>query len=206
MEPRQRQSSRNEMSYRVIPQEVLEQLKVHLESSPAHIRRMVVLLIECGMRVNEVCALPFDCLEQRSGLLRIGSLKLREERIIPLSPSTVLVVQEQQQALLQEQHGAMDLLFRDSKGQAISPRTLLSMLNRLAIEKAIRDATGTVWRFRALQVRDTLASRMVQQNIPFYVLQQYFGSRSMMPSSVATLMHGHITPDILLRFLRQTTD
>jgi len=125
------------------------------------------------MRGNEVCALPCDCLEQRSGLLRIDSLQLGEERTIPLSPSTALVVQEQQQALLQEQHGAMDLLFRDSKGQAISPRTLLSLLNRLAIKKDIRDATGTVWRFRALQFRDTLALRMVQQNIPFYVLQQY---------------------------------
>lgn len=195
---RQIQTSRIEVSHRVIPSEVLAQMREHLDSLPIHIRRMVVLLIECGMRVNEVCALPFDSLEQRSGLLRIGSLKLGEERIIPLSPSTALVVQEQ--------HGAIDLLFRDSKGQAISPRTLLSMLNRLAIEKDIRDATGTIWRFRALQFRDTLALRMVQQNIPFYVLQQYFGSRSMMPSSVVTLMHGHIATDIHLRYLRQTTD
>jgi integrase len=206
MELRQRQTSHREMSHRVIPSEVLAQMREHLDSLPIHIRRMVVLLIECGMRVNEVCALPFACLEQRSGLLRTGSLKLGEERIIPLSPSTALVVQAQQQVLLQEQHGAIDLLFRDSKGQAISPRTLLSMLNRLAIEKDIRDATGTVWRFRALQFRNTLALRMVQQNIPFYVLQQYFGSRSMMPSSVVTLMHGHIATDIHLRYPRQTTD
>ena len=206
MELRQRQTSHSEMSHRVLPQEVLAQLRARLDSLPIHIRRMVVVLIECGMRVNEVCALPFDCLEQRSGLLRIGSLKLGEERTIPLSPSTALVVQEQQQALLQEQHGAMDLLFRDSKGQAISPRTLLSMLNRLAIEKDIRDATGNVWRFRALQFRDTLALRMVQQNIPFNVLQQYFGSGFVMPSSVVTLMLGHIATDIHLRYLRQTTD
>ena len=62
MELRRRQTSHSEMSHRVIPQEVLAQLKAHLDSFPAPIQRMVIILVESGMRVNEVCSLPFDCL------------------------------------------------------------------------------------------------------------------------------------------------
>jgi hypothetical protein len=45
---RQRQTSRSEMSHGGIPQEVIEQVKAHLDSLPTHIRSMVVLLIQCG--------------------------------------------------------------------------------------------------------------------------------------------------------------
>jgi len=156
------------------------------------------------MRVSEVCSLPIDCLEQGSGLLRLGPLKTGKERTIPLSPSTALVVQEQRHALTQEQHGAMDLLFCDSTGQAISPHTLLSSLNRLAIEKDIRDATGNVWRFYSLQFRATLAAQMIRQHFPISLIQRYFGSGFMeAPSSLALLL-GHTTSSMNLRYLHLT--
>src|SRR5260370_9952194 len=47
---------------RVIPPEVLEQLKAYLGVLPIHIRVIVILLLECGLRVSELCALPLDCL------------------------------------------------------------------------------------------------------------------------------------------------
>ncbi len=87
MELRQKQTSRSEMSHRVIPQEVLEQLRAHQDSFPAHIQRMVIILLESGMRLNEVCSLPFDCLlrdEAGNWFLRYPQLKTQQEHTLPL--------------------------------------------------------------------------------------------------------------------------
>jgi hypothetical protein len=81
MELRQRQTSHSEMSHHVIPHEVLEQLKSHLDSFPAHIQRMVITLVESEMRVNEVCSLPIDCLlqgEAGNWFLRYPQLKTQQ--------------------------------------------------------------------------------------------------------------------------------
>jgi integrase/recombinase XerD len=105
---RQRQTSRREMSHRVIPQEVLKQLKAYLESFPAHFQGMVIILVESGMRVKEVCSLPFDCLlqdEAGNWFLRYPQLKTQQEHTIPLLYRAAAVIREQQQAVtIYEQH------------------------------------------------------------------------------------------------------
>ncbi len=97
-----------------IPQEVLMQLIAHLDSLPGHIKRMVVLLLLSGIPVNKLCSLPVDCLVRDSygiWLLRFDTLKRPVEHTIPLSPIAIAMIQEQQQALQQDQHGVTDLLF-----------------------------------------------------------------------------------------------
>lgn len=64
MELQREQSSFPQNFFRFIPEEVLNQLYFHLDTLPAHISRMVDLLVESDMRVKELCTLPFDCLLQ----------------------------------------------------------------------------------------------------------------------------------------------
>ena len=157
----------------LIPREVYAQLITHLDSLPAHIKRMVVLLILSGIPVNRLCSLTFDSLirdDYGIWLLRFDNLKRQIKHTIPLSPVAVAMIQEQQQSLNQDQHEVTDLLFLNAKGQAISPKTFMAQLNRLAIKKDIRDATGQVWRFQAHQFRFTFVAQMIKDKVSFDVI------------------------------------
>src|SRR5258708_5430990 len=47
---------------REIPEEILAQIREHLETLDTMMLRMVTILLECGLRISELCTLPFDCL------------------------------------------------------------------------------------------------------------------------------------------------
>jgi integrase len=182
MELRKRQTSHSEMSHRGIPQEVLAQLKAHLDSFPANIQRMVIILVESGMCVNEVCSLPFDCLlrdEAGNWFLRYPQLKTQQEHTIPLLYRAAAVIREQQQAVRDEQDSVTRFLFPNSKGGAFSQRIIINKLNRLACERDIRDATGTVWRFQARQFRYTVIARMINDGVPLHFIQYYWNMQTL---------------------------
>src|SRR6266571_9157168 len=107
-----------------IPQEVVAQLLTHLDSLPAHVKRMVILLLLTGIRVNKLCSLPFDCLiRHETGIwfLGVDNLKTHVEYTIPLSSIAEKIILEQQQALKQDQQGASDLLFlKDRKSTRLN--------------------------------------------------------------------------------------
>src|SRR5437667_2957000 len=71
---------------REIPEEVLEQLRDHLNTLPTSFLRMVTILLECGMRINELLALPLDCLihdDRHDWYLRFYQSKSYKEQVIP---------------------------------------------------------------------------------------------------------------------------
>ena len=110
---------------RFIPQEVLNQLNHHLDFLPAQIRRMVILLQECGMHLNELCSLSFDCLYRDAGgnwFLRYERLKRKEECKIPVSNEVAAIIIEQQKALQNKQSEVPNFLFRNSKGNRFRSR------------------------------------------------------------------------------------
>jgi len=182
MQFRQRQNSRNERSHHIIPQEVLEQLRAHLDSFPAHIQRMVIILVESGMSVNEVCSLSFDCLlqdEAGNWFLRSPQLKTRQVHIIPLSYGAASAIHEQQQAVGDEQGATTRLLFPNPKGSPFSRRTLMNVLNRIARDRSIRDASGTVWRFHSHQFRYTVIARLINNGVPLPIIQYYLNVQSL---------------------------
>lgn len=159
-----------------IPQEVLHQLNYHLDSLPIQIRRMLILLQESGMRLTELCSLSFDCLDQDaagSWFLRYKRLKIKEECKIPVSNKAAAIIIEQQESLFTQLRKVPYFLFSNRKGQAISQKTFLNALNRMAYKRGIRDATGEVWVFQARQFYFTAISRMMHHQSPTSVLQRY---------------------------------
>jgi hypothetical protein len=164
MKPRRLRSSHGEMRTRFIPETVLDQLRSHLTAFPDDLRRMVVLLQESGIRVRELCCLSYDCLELHTDghrFLHYLDQKTERGRRIPLSPLAVEAIIEQQQALERSEKRDSHYLFPNQKGQPSSPQSFIRELNRLAAEKHICDATGTVWRFRRHQIRTTVLWRLL---------------------------------------------
>ena len=56
-----------------------------------------------------------------------------------------------------------------------------------AIEKDLRDVTGTVWHFQAPQFRSTFVMHMIEQQVPIEVIQQYIGAQAL-----GTALRAHI--------------
>src|SRR5260370_3902133 len=88
---------------REIPVEVLKQLRKHLETLDTTTLRMVVILLECGMRISELCSLPLECLicdDKHDWYLRSYQLKSKKEHIIPLVNNNVVrAIQTQQRSI-----------------------------------------------------------------------------------------------------------
>lgn len=78
---------------REIPEVVLIQLRSHLDALPTTILRMVVILLEVGMRISELCTLPLDCLicdDKHEWYLRSYQSKAHKEHIVPLVDGKVV--------------------------------------------------------------------------------------------------------------------
>ena len=78
-----------------------------------------------------------------------------------------------------EQGSVTGFLFPNPKGGAFSQRTFINKLNRVACERDIRDATGTVWRFQAHQFRSTVIARMINDGVPLHHIQYYWNMQTL---------------------------
>ena len=137
---------------------------------PSPIERMIHLLLETGMRVREVCALPFDCLVQDSsgGYVRYLDSKVQQEKVIPLSTEVVEMLQEQQRTIKREQseETVHEYLFLNANGKPFSTKTFLDILNQMARERNIRDNAGKFWQFRVHQFRYTFGRQLFMNKAP----------------------------------------
>ncbi len=177
---------------RHIPDEVIKQLLSHLDKLPEVVMRMVLVLLECGLRYGELVSLTFDCLEQDSkGNWSIRYLleKTREEIIKPISHEIAAIIQEQQQYIRKSlgteynnlfcacKHGAGQLGFRPVP-KVMHLDSFSRCLNQLAQKYDITDINGKIWHFQSHQFRHTLATRMVNEGVPLTVIQKYLGHKS----------------------------
>ena len=171
----------NELSHcknlpRFIPEEVLQQLYFHLATFPAFLSRMLLLLVESGLRVNELCNLPFDCLtwdEAGNWSLRYHQLKIQQEHTLSISRLAAVAIREQQQAVRDEQGSTTRVLFPNAKGLPISQGSFMKTLNGIARERSIRDASGAVWQFRARQFRQTAIARKFIDGVPLHLMHRH---------------------------------
>ncbi len=181
---------------RYIPPEVVVQLNQHLDTLPLHIQHLLLILQECGMRIGEVCTMPFDCLikgANNSLLLRFYLHKMKKEHSIPVSDNLAEIIKIQQQYVIQEWGQNFPYLFPTpkphGKGQPISYITVLHRINRLAYDKNICDSTGNLWRFQLHQFRHTVGTNMINKGVPQHIIQRYLGHES--PSMTSVYAHIH---------------
>jgi integrase len=180
---------------RYIPEEVMIQLNQHLDALTPMLRRMVLIIQEAGMRIGELCRIPFNCLMQDAQgdyFLRYHQYKMKKDHSIPISKEVAAVIKEQQQAV-KEECGDFSFLFPSprewNKGKPVKQKLFSDALNRLAHEKKICDSTGTQWHFQAHQFRHTVGTRMVNLGVPQHIIQRYLGHES--PAMTSTYAHIH---------------
>jgi len=166
---------------REIPEEVLDQLREHLETLPITTLRMVVILLEIGMRINELCLLPLDCLicdDRHEWYLRFYQSKSHKEQVIPLVDEQVIgIIQAQQEEIRRQWGDEGAYLFPSplSPQRPYKQETFRRNLNELAVKKNIRDRTGRLHRFQAHQFRHTVGMRLLNDDVPLEVISRLLG-------------------------------
>jgi integrase len=194
---------------REIPEEVLAQIREHLESLDTTMLRMVTILLECGLRISELCTLSFDCLicdDKHDWYLKFYQIKLKQEHVIPLVNETVIaVIQAQQEDTRVRWEDKSPYLFtrplRRSRGQPLPfvRLTFTNRLNRWALEKNIRDRHGRLYRLQSHQFRHTVGMRLINDDVPLEVIRRLFGHHTMRMTQVYARMRAAKVRDALER-------
>lgn len=158
---------------------------------------MLLILIETGRRISELCQLPFNCLLQDATgdwFLKHYQSKMKKEHTIPISRELARVIQEQQ-ASVKKDWGSEETPFlfvaprpRGNGRKPITPYAFGVSLKTLAYEKGIKDANGNYYNFQAHQFRHTVGTLMVNSNVPLHIIQKYLGH----VSPEMTMHYAHI--------------
>ncbi len=171
---------------REIPEEVLDQLRRHLDALPTTTLRMVVILLECGLRISELCILRRDGLlrdDRGRWSLRLYQWKGKQEHVIPLVDEEVVATIQAQQQDVRERHGdATVCLFPrpSAAGQPYLQGAFAQAINKWAVAHDIRDRAGGLWRFQSHQFRHTVGMRLINDDVPLEVIARLFGHGSLL--------------------------
>jgi len=170
---------------REIPEGVLAQLRQHLDTLPTTTMRMVVILLECGLRIGELCTLPVECIFQDSQgrwYLAFYQHKLKQEHSIPLVDDVVVATIQAQQDDTRARHGAAaPYLFPSTRGPRLPYRETAfgNTLNRWAVAQGVCGPDGRLWRFESHQFRHTAAMRLLSNEVPLDTIRRLLGHRSL---------------------------
>lgn len=175
---------------REIPEEVLFQLREHLEALPTTILRMVTVLLEVGMRINELCSLPLDCLiydDKHEWYLRFYQRKSHKEHVVPLVDEKVIATLQTQQQEIRDRWGNTCPYLFPSPKTHLKPhhqKNFTELLNKWAVKHQIKDRNHTLYRFTAHQFRHTVGMRLLNDDVPLEVISRLLGHSSLMMTQV----------------------
>jgi integrase len=182
---------RSQGGTREIPAEVLVHLSTHLNALPTTLLRMVALLLAVGLRVNERCQLPLDCLicdDKHEWYLRFYQSKTRRELVIPLVEEEVIgALQVQQQEIRARWGDACTYLFPapSSPSQPYLQATFNKPLNEWALKAQITDRHQRPYHFTAHQFRHTVGMRLINEKVPLEVISRLLGHQSVNMTQVS---------------------
>lgn len=180
-----------------IPEEVIQQIYQHLDElkNPVY-RRFFIILINCGMRITELCHISYNCIQEEgnNGLfLRYYQFKLKKEVTIPISTDVVNAIKEQQYFVKQLNYKEFPYLFPSSVSKkeikAMGSQGFSNAIKKLIHDNDIRDANGSLWHFHSHQCRHTVGTSMINNGVPQHIVQRYLGHES--PTMTQVYAHLH---------------
>jgi integrase/recombinase XerD len=169
---------------REIPEGILVQLRKHLNSLDTIMLRMVVILLETGMRICELCSLSLDCLmqnEKQEWYLYFYQMKSKQDHVIPLIDEEIVsFIQAQQQDIRKKWGESCSYLFPSANNVALPFQysTFVRRLNLWAREKEIRDDTGRLYHFQSHQFRHSISMMLINNDVPHEVIARLLGQGS----------------------------
>ena len=134
-----------------------------------------------GMRLNELCELPCECLKRDSTdhiFLEFYQSKTNTYSRIPISDELIRIIREQQ-AAAQAAYPGTAYLFPQTHDKPIAQFTFTFAINKLAYRHQITGKDGKLFRFQGHQFRHTLATRYAREGMSPHMIQMMLGQSSM---------------------------
>ncbi|MGH9184311.1 MAG: tyrosine-type recombinase/integrase [Acidimicrobiales bacterium] len=187
-----------------VPRFIDETAMAQLESEAAlaglpdpSTRRLVVTLIETGLRLGDACLLDLDCVMVDSAgwpCLRYHNSKVITECLVPLSERAAATIAAQQDHVRSRFPAGAPLLFPRERANPDGTRpyvttTLSKRLHDWCQAIGLRDQTGQLITVTAHRFRHTLGTRMINQGVPVHIVQHYLGHASPAMTNVYAHLH-----------------
>lgn len=167
---------------------------------------MLMVDLFTGLRMGEILALSWDCIDFEKGTLRVyrqlqqmkgqyifGTLKNDKPRSMMVAPSVLEALKEQraQQRRWKLSAGSLwknaeDLVFTDEAGRHLSPNTVRSALAKLTSQIGIE-------RFRFHDLRHSFAVASLQAGDDLKTLQSNLGHHT---AAFTMDVYGHVTQEM----------
>lgn len=169
-----------------IPEEVIDQIIKKQKKLPKHILPMLLILMECGMRVSELCNLKKDCLsydgEGDLFLTRTQS-KNKEDNIVPISQELEEVIRKHIEFINQTMGEEFVFLFptisnNKGKNEFISPRGFRAYLAEFSKQAKLKTRDGQSYHLYPHAFRHTVATQMINRGVPIHFIQRFLGHNS----------------------------
>jgi len=132
-------------------------------------RLIFLLMLRCGLRVSEVCALAWDAIDHTAGTVRINRSKGHIDRIVYLSPDVAQALQ-----VWREHRTPGRYLFP-------SRRRTKEHLSRFQINVLMAQylaAAGVVSHYSPHCLRHTFATQLLNAGVPLEILKELMGHHS----------------------------
>ncbi len=138
-----------------------------------------MILIRCGLRSCDACALPFDCLvhdEQGAPYLRYTNHKMKREAAVPIDEEVEAEIRAQQKTVLERWPDADRYLFPRDNGnidgrRPLVPSSYRGMLRKWLATVEVRDEHGRPVHLTPHQWRHTFATRLINRDVPQEVIR-----------------------------------
>ncbi|WP_283624691.1 tyrosine-type recombinase/integrase [Clostridium butyricum] len=160
-----------------IESSVIKKLNENLKFLPIHMKRMVVVVENIGMRVNELCQLKTGCVKKDAeGDYFLEYYQSKTYRIsrIPITKEIAEIILEQESETLSSFKDSKYIFTRNGV-KPVSQETFSYHINKLAFEHDIRDVNGNLYRFKAHHFRHTVATKYVNNGMNPNMIRMMLG-------------------------------
>jgi integrase len=142
-------------------------------------RLVTLIMIRCGLRVSDACALRFDCLihdGQQAPYLRYYNNKMEREAAVPIDEELEADIGDQQRRVLEQWPAGNPNLFPRRTANAdgrrsLGPDSYRGMMKRWLKTCDIRDEHGQPVHLTPHQWRHTFATRLINRDVPQEVIR-----------------------------------
>jgi integrase/recombinase XerD len=142
-------------------------------------RLLFLLMLRCGLRVSEACALTWEAIDLQAGTVRINQGKGRVDRVVYLSADVAQALRR-----WQKHHSPGPYLFPSP--QRRRAHLFRSMVNRL-MDQYLAAADLTT-HYSPHCLRHTFATQLLNAGVPLEVLKELLGHQSLQQ----TLRYAHL--------------
>lgn len=163
-----------EFKLRSVDTYVVKQIFNILDKIPSKLSIMYLTLYCVGMRVSELCQMKMDCLynTENGYFIKYYSPKMKKEVTNPIPENLYKLLRKQIEVTKNELSENEKYIFASRPNKAYLSTTFQEQMKEELDKFDIKNPDGTKYNFKSHDYRHTVATNMLEQDIPLSVIQK----------------------------------